>query len=118
MHKDEKLKKLENKRSDLELAIADAKNQSQGGKDNPTVKAALEKPVGRVEEQISHSAARRAMMKFSDSNEAVKIKEYEGKTESTEKHRDSVAEQLKELKEQHSELTRNYGHDPRHGRTG
>ncbi len=103
MHKDEKFKKLEEQKSDLELGIAEAKNSVKGGKDNPTVKR-LSKSLSAVEEKV---ALRRdeLMKRFSDSNEAVKIKEYEGKLKATEKHRDSVEDQLKELKKQHTDLT-------------
>jgi capsular exopolysaccharide synthesis family protein len=102
MHKDDKLKKLEEQKSDLELAISEAKNQVKG-KDNPTVKR-LAKSLQAVEEKVG---LRRddLMKRFSDSNESVKIKEFEGKKLATEKHRASVVEQIAELKEQHTELT-------------
>ena len=59
------------------------------------------------------------MKRFSDSNEAVKIKEYEGKLKATEKHRDSVEDQLKELKKQHADLTERFdAHDPKYRRAG
>ncbi|HVU88672.1 MAG TPA: polysaccharide biosynthesis tyrosine autokinase [Pirellulales bacterium] len=101
MHKDEKLRKLEEQRSDLELSIAEAKTQIKN-KDNPTLKRLL-KSLAVVEEKVE--LRRDELLKrFSDSNEAIKIKEYEGKQRSTERHRDSVAQQIEELKNQKKEL--------------
>ena len=100
MHKDEKLRKLEEQATDLEAAVGNAKNQN--GQDNPTVKR-LAKALAATEEKV---ALRRdeLMKRFSDTNESVKVREYEGRQKAAEKHRDSLAEQVKELKEQQQGL--------------
>ena len=102
MHKDEKLKKLEEQRSALELGVAEAMNQLKT-RDNPTAKR-LSKSLAAVEEQVE--LRRDQLLKhFSDSSEAVKIKEYEGKQRAFERHRESITTQIEELKKQKEELT-------------
>jgi len=101
MHKDDKLKKLEDQKAGLELGIASARSQVKG-RDNPAVKR-MEKDLAAVEEQIQ---IRRddLMKKFSDSNEAVKIKEHQGNLAAKEKHRDSVKKQLEDLHKQQDDM--------------
>ena len=98
IHKDEKMKKLEGKLSDLELGIEEAQNTFKGkGKENPTVQRLL-KDKASLEDKI---IARRddLLKKFSDSTELVKVKEFEGKKRAFEKHRDSLKEQLTKQEE-------------------
>ncbi len=100
IRKDEKLRKLEEQVTDIEAAVANAKNQN--GEDNPAVKR-LAKTLAAAEGKV---ALRRdeLLKRFSDANEAIKVREYEGKQRAAEKRRDSLAEQLKELKDQQQEL--------------
>ena len=102
IHKDEKLKKLEDKLSDLEMGIEEAQNTFKGkGKENPTVQRLL-KEKATLEDKI---IARRddLLKKFSDSTELVKVKEFEGKKRAFEKHRDSLKEQLARQEEAEAE---------------
>ena len=83
------------------MAIADLGKQGNG-KESPASKR-IEAHRNSIEDKI---AARRdeLMKRFSDANEAIKIKELQGKLASAEKHRDSVNKQLDELKKQREEL--------------
>lgn len=97
VHKDEKMKKLEDQLSDYDSAIAETKNMVKGN-DNKALQR-LQKSRDAVEEKI---AARRDELqkKFADTNDAVKVKEAQGKMASAEKHKASHEKQLGELKEQ------------------
>ena len=101
IHKDEKLRKLEEQKHDLELAIADATNQIKS-KDNPTLKR-LNKSLAAVEEKIE--LRRDELLKrLPDRDGTLKVKEYEGKLLATEKHRSAVQQQIDDLQKQHDEL--------------
>jgi polysaccharide biosynthesis transport protein len=97
MHKDERLKKLEDQLSNINQSIAAARNQVKGN-DNPSVKRA-EKDRSVLEDQIS-TRRDELLKKFSDSNEAIKVKESKGKMESAQRHRDNVLKHLEELKDE------------------
>ncbi|HVU44290.1 MAG TPA: M56 family metallopeptidase [Xanthobacteraceae bacterium] len=102
MRKDEKLRKLEEQRNDLELAVGEAKNQIKSN-DNPTLKR-LQKSMGVVEENIEIRRDE-LRMRFADSNGATKLKEHEGKLRATEEQRDAVSQQLKDMDQKRAELT-------------
>jgi hypothetical protein len=101
MLKDDRLRRWGDQLVEVETALIDEKEDASPNDRDVRV---LSKREQQIEERI---AARRdeLMKRFSDVNEAVKVKEYEGKKLATEKHRDSVVEQLKDLKQQHAELT-------------
>ena len=103
MHKDERLKELEKELNGVEMAIADLGKQVKG-KDSPAIKR-IEQHRNAVEDKISMRRDE-LMKKFSDSNEAIKVKEFTGKLSSVEKHRDAVKEQLDGLKKDREELTK------------
>ena len=92
-HKDELLKKLADRLSDLELAIEEAQSTTKV----ETVQR-LMKQKATLEEKIE---LRRdtLLKKFSDATELVKVKEFEGKKRAFEKHRDSLKEQLAKQEE-------------------
>ena len=100
MHKDERLRKLDDQLSIANQNIASAKGQVKG--DNPTVKRA-EKDRSMLEDQIS-SRRDELLKKFSDSNEALKVKEYKGKLEATQRHRDNMVKHLDDLKKEQEEV--------------
>jgi hypothetical protein len=100
-HKDEKLRKLEAQLGNLDVAIKDAKN-SVKGTDNPIVKR-LEKDRGNLTDQIS-TRRDEILKRFSDATEAIKVKEFQGKLQVAQKHRDAVAARVEDLKKDQEEL--------------
>jgi beta-lactamase regulating signal transducer with metallopeptidase domain len=93
MRKDEKLKKLEDRLSDLELAIEVAEyGKPKGEEVNPELQR-LAKQRAVLEDMI-RLRRDELLKKFSDSTELVKVKEFEGKKRTLEKQRDSLKEQL------------------------
>jgi polysaccharide biosynthesis transport protein len=101
MHKDDRMKKLEEDLSGVELFIADLSKQVKT-KENGAIKRA-EQRRNAVEDKIS-MRREELMKKFSDSNEAIKVKEFQGKLAASEKHRDAVKERLDVLKKERDEL--------------
>ncbi|HEY1598147.1 MAG TPA: M56 family metallopeptidase [Pirellulales bacterium] len=99
MHKDEKLKKLEEQ---LEAADQNIKGAKRQTKDDPAVKR-LEKDRAAVE-YLVNSRRDELLKKFSDIVQAVKVKELQGKLQVAQKHRDGLALQLETLKKERTEL--------------
>ncbi|HEY4313143.1 MAG TPA: M56 family metallopeptidase [Pirellulales bacterium] len=105
MLKDDRLRTFEAQLIDAEIALDEAREENRKqGRDPDERLQGFKRRQQSIEDRI-HARRDELMKKFSDSNEAVKIKEYEGKKLATEKHRDSVSEQLKDLKQQQAELT-------------